>query len=397
MTLIYADPKAEIRLTPDVLFNASSLRDQRPSFEERIKVTPKSFKEAFFKAGYGYLVDSAIRGNLPLFLTIHPQTTYSCADKTQMLNSGNCATDLLTCPQGLDPSRRWNIDDTVKAVYFLDKATQQLLICVIPGREQKARIAYSSFGANEGSNPYASGTPNEAYSLLGAAEHQGWAVRYDDGRLNAKATLSHAREKRIEATDQKSLIMNSKSQIKKNIRPFPVGESPLFGFGVEGSLSPLPPEFYFSASQRIDTLDELGGIYIDKELLAGNPDRLVDLSISPEIIQFPEGKTLEQRIIPSALDPSNSERLYQVIGAKPTEVVLNEEGAADIFGPIIRGDYRESTTSPKKGDPFITLSHHVLPPHRVSVLMRPNDISDILSAHFPGRIHSILMEYEVQQ
>lgn len=308
---------------------------------------------------------TVVEQGIPFFVVTHPETTQSCQDKIDLYTRYNCGRDL-SVHDNLSDTHRWELGDTVKSIYFWDKTAKKILVAAIPGKPVGTHIDYvNTFGStaktvNERVNPYS----NEA--------------------LNVEATKQ-----------QKKEVFMSASQRKKRIRLYPVGEVPLFGVGVEGCLSPLPLEHYITDRERIDTTDQLNAIYIDKALLTGHrgdQDHLVDLSISPPIIPFPEGQCLEQRIT-----EKNARELRQVTngGSIPLNIRdVDGRWVADVDGPIIQGDYREKGITPQEGEPGVTLRHHVLPNHRLSVLMKASDLGRILETQFPDQTFVIPFEYD---
>ncbi|GEM_PF-6860178 len=315
-----------------------------PSFANKVAVTPESLLTTFFGTGFYYLLD-AFNGDEPLYVVTHPEVTYNCLDKIGMYNRRGCTTGLEIAEGPLSSDNGWRLQDTVKAVYYVDKATNKLLVAAIPGKPSKTHIALESFGyatinCNRGLNPYA--------------------------ELSQRAR-------------------------KNQLRLFPVGTNPVFGIGVEGSLSPFPPESYIAGGVETTIETVLAAIYIDKSLLA-EEHRWLDVSIAPRQRGFPYGRTLEQ-----AIGMEHAKGLMQVRDGEIVPLELTEEGGltvAHVQGPIIRGDYREAATAPQGQEEFVMLRHHSLPNHRLSALVTPECLLRILQNQFPDQTYLTQFAYE---
>ncbi len=346
MTLYYAQ-SGGTRLSPGYLIEQDKTITRRaPSFVNKVAVTPESLLTTFFGTGFDYLLRT-FNGEVPLYVVTHPEVTYSCFDKIGMYNRRGCTTGLEIAEGPLSSDNGWRLQDTVKAVYFMDKATNKLLVAAIPGKPSRTHIALESFGdaainCNGGLNPYSA--------------------------LSQKAR-------------------------KKQLRLFPAGTNPVFGIGVEGSLSPFPPESYIDGSIETKTGTVLAATYIDKSLLA-DEHRWLDMSIASRQIRFPSGITLEQ-----AIGIEHAKVLMQVRDGEIVPLELTEEDGltiAHVQGPIIRGDYREATTVPQgQGqEELVTLIHHSLPNHRLSALVTPECMLRILQNQFPDQTYATQFTYE---
>ncbi|MBI2574576.1 hypothetical protein HYV82_01705 [Candidatus Woesearchaeota archaeon] len=345
MTLYYAK-SGGTRLSPGYLLEQDKTITQgAPSFVNKVAVTPESLLTTFFGTGFDYLLRT-FNGEVPLYVVTHPEVTYSCFDKIGMYNRRGCTTGLEIAEGPLSSDNGWRLEDTVKAVYFHERETGKIIVAVIPGKKPRMHIELESFRQS---------------------------ARNPDGGLNPYAALSRKGVRRI-------------------IRLYSIAEQPIFGIGVEGNLSPFPPESYIDGGVETRTEAVIAAIYIDKSLLA-EEHRWLDVSTASRQIAFPTGRTLEQ-----AIGREHAEQLRQVYNGEAVPLKITEEEglqAAHVHGPIIEGDYREETTAPKAVQGFVVLKHHALPNHRLSVLVTPEWLLHTLQSQFPK--HTYVTEFVYEQ
>ena len=175
--------------------------------------------------------------------------------------------------------------------------------------------------------------------------------------------------------------------MNNRVRLFPTEEKLVFGVGLEGSLSPLPP---FSAMGEIDF------IYFDGNHLNlyDSPDgyrdsKLDDLSVAMRLIPCPVGQYIERRIGMNDIERlrETKDELAQWLGKFdergravkiPLEVIAEgTQNVAYVQGPLF-GDYSDSIIT---GDDLV-LRFSYVPTHMLSLVMSHNDLFNLLAQTF---------------
>tara|TARA_Y100000310_G_scaffold345746_1_gene469171 strand:- start:13354 stop:14829 length:1476 start_codon:yes stop_codon:yes gene_type:complete len=208
-----------------LLTNPSIIGNEAP-FQHIERYTPESFLMSFLGVGYEYL-QFALECGIEAYFVLLPEATYSCQEKIQLYSDYNCTIGLKKKKGKVYPSEAWDLQDTVKAVYFRDRVKDgddpsqaKIYIALVPGKESGTIIDVSSFEEAE-VGPFA---------------------------------------------------LMKRGDIRWALQLFPAGERPLFGSGAEGCLSPFPPAYYNEEGKHIDTNDILGGIFVDESLVRAAQD-----------------------------------------------------------------------------------------------------------------------------
>lgn len=333
MALYFISPKGESEFSAeDMLARDKTLTELKPSFFQKFFLTPDNFFRLFLGGNpdYSYLTEYVSDRKIPFAAATHPEITYSCTDKINMLNEHGCAKNL-SYAEILEKDLSWGIEDTIKAVIFLDKHRQTYHMAIVPGKPSYVHVDTRSF--------------NKVLSN------------------NYNVTPSGA---------------------KKRIRFHSSKYKPLFDFGQEGCFTPIPP---------LSSKDQIDAIYFDKDYLEKykSIQKLDDLSISFTMIKFPPRAHITQKISKEYV--KGIKQLLN--GTPKDLTIKNNNGLffADIEG-MLEGEHRDALTKPKNNEPGIELRFSYLPNHRLSALMPHTEIYKLLEQFFPNKVFKIDMKYE---
>src|SRR3989338_3522435 len=422
------------------LDNDLTIKEGRGPFYNYKWLSPEGFKGTFFRDtdAYNYLIkwnfehlnerEEERAGEVGIEVASHNRTTYSCDDKRQMYDSNGSTLALEQKRVGtLRPSQRWGIEETVKAVYLVDTTTGLLHIAIVPGKRTEQIIQIRSFAhgyaqfANRKGNLdleirlYDSKKPLFGIGVEGCYSpfppshyfkngqkretiNEIAAIYIDQGlvenfRKGEKLVQLEEPLKRVASIETARKITHRLNGIMRQLALEQIAaneyRADIYGATEGIEIGKLP----FDTGQ-LGREHDLNNGFVNLHIHAV-PKKLgmADLSISPSVIRFPDGRFLEQRIKREFVEGSKHVAgLMQIIDGQVVPVCIKEEAGlyrADIFGPIISGDYREATTTPSEEDKVVILKHHVLPNHRLSVLMPPQYIQSILETEFPGKVHVI--------
>jgi len=346
MTLYHID-EGGIEFIPHNLFLEldKSLREGAPSFQDDFPLTADGFRQIFLGTqghAYDYLLEA--RAKTPLdhllglgaefWMVTHPQVTSSCQDKIDMYNQTGCSVD-----GNMDGPRKWQLQDTIKAIYFFNKRNGKYHVAVVPGK------------------------PSEQH-------------------INIRTSF-------------KEVCAQLEANIRKAIRVFPADTQLVFEAGLEGCLSPLIPD-YVAANNQMHLVEPMvEAVYFDENHLVTYSEhtrKLDDLSIALSPIHL-DGKYVEKLI-----GKSHAELLRQVVkGVQvPLEIITeNDQQVAHVDGQIV-GDYRDATTQPQAGEEPVLLKFSYIPNHMMSLLMSYRDVYELLKRTLPDKVFAVDMQYKGQ-
>lgn len=330
MTLYSINENGTSNLPSDHLaLHDKTLTIGQPSFESRLDITADCMRSTFLGGdhAYDYLLESGTR----FAIVTHPLVTFSCQDKIGMYNETGCN---LTGAMG--NGNNWELTDTIKAIYFWNKTTENYHIAVIPGKPRGTHI---------------------------------------DQRKSFRDVCSEL-----------------EISVKNRIRLFPVEKQLAFGVGLEGALSPLPPFYASKDDETIDSAKMIDAIYFDENHLdMYDPEdaaKLDDLSISMGVIACPEGQFIEREV---GIEAARELRELNSSGNIPLDIRSEDGKLVAYVNDLLFGDYRPATI--KEGEDKVTLRFSYIPNHILSLVMSYKDLFELLVKTFPGKVHAVDMKY----